>query len=90
MSTYDERVKRTVEVAEYYVKNKTTVREAGKHFGISKSTVYLDLTKRLKNVNQSLYLKAIELLKENKEIRNIRGGESTKLLHKRKRMETND
>ena len=35
---------RTVELAEYIIKNKCTVRDAAKKFGISKSTVHIDVT----------------------------------------------
>lgn len=82
-----EREIRAIEEAEYYIKNKTTIRETAKHFGVSKSTVHLDLTKRLKNINLDLYNKSLELMKSNKEIRNVRGGEATKLLHMRRRLE---
>ena len=33
---------RTVELAEYIIQNKCTVREAARKFGISKSTVHTD------------------------------------------------
>ena len=45
---------RAIELAEYIVENKTTVRAAAKKFGISKSTVHMDVSNRLKNLNPSL------------------------------------
>ena len=36
---------RACELAEYIVKNRTTVRDAAAHFGISKSTVHMEVTK---------------------------------------------
>ena len=39
---------RTVELANYIIKNKCTVREAARKFGISKSTVHKDLSERRK------------------------------------------
>ena len=36
---------RAMEIARYIVDNNTTVRQAAKHFGISKSTVHTDVTK---------------------------------------------
>lgn len=36
---------RAMESARYIVKNKATVRQAAKVFGISKSTVHIDVTK---------------------------------------------
>lgn len=36
---------RTVELANYIIENKCTVRDAAKKFGISKSTVHTEVTK---------------------------------------------
>ena len=36
---------RAVELAEYIVENKTTVRAAAKQFGVSKSTVHMDVAR---------------------------------------------
>lgn len=36
---------RAIELAEYIIKNKATVRDAAKKFGISKSTVHIDVAK---------------------------------------------
>ena len=36
---------RAMEIARYIIDNNTTVRQAAKHFGISKSTVHTDVTK---------------------------------------------
>lgn len=76
MNTYIEA--RTITVANYIIDKKCTVREAGKKFGISKSTVHKDVTERLKYINGSLWEKVSEILKENKEERHIRGGIATK------------
>ena len=43
-----------MEIARYIIDNNTTVRQAAKHFGISKSTVHKDVTERLAQVNPSL------------------------------------
>ena len=40
---------RAIEIARYIIDNNTTVRQAAKHFGISKSTVHKDVTERLEN-----------------------------------------
>ena len=45
---------RACDLAVYIIENKTTVRKAAKHFGISKSTVHKDLTERLRTVNPAL------------------------------------
>ena len=36
---------RAMEIARYIIDNNTTVRQAAKHYGISKSTVHTDVTK---------------------------------------------
>lgn len=69
---------RTIELAEYIIKNKTTVRDAAKKFGISKSTVHNDVSERLKKINPLLYNEVRKILDINKAERHIRGGMATK------------
>ena len=45
---------RSVELGEYIVKNKSTVRAAAKVFGISKSTVHTDVTQKLEEIDPGL------------------------------------
>ena len=68
---------RAVELGEYIVENKATVRAAAKEFGISKSTVHMDVAERLK-VNPVLYAEVRSILELNKAQRHIRGGLATK------------
>ena len=72
-----------MEIARYIIDNNTTVRQAAKHFGISKSTVHKDVTERLVQVNPSLAAEARKVLDVNKSERHIRGGLATreKYLH---------
>ena len=72
-----------MEIARYIIDNNTTVRQAAKHFGISKSTVHKDVTERLAQVNPSLAAEARKVLDVNKSERHIRGGLATreKYLH---------
>ena len=72
MKTYIE--ERAMEIARYIIDNNTTVRQAAKHFGISKSTVHKDVTERLVQVNPSLAAEARKVLDVNKSERHIRGG----------------
>jgi putative DeoR family transcriptional regulator (stage III sporulation protein D) len=74
---------RAVEIAEYIVETKATVRQAAKKFGISKSTVHKDITERLQQCNPSLAAEARKILDLNKSERHIRGGLATreKYLH---------
>lgn len=69
---------RSVELAEYLISQKATVRSTAKKFGVSKSTVHKDVTERLKKINPQLYKQVAEVLKINKEERHIRGGLATK------------
>ncbi|MCR4926168.1 MAG: sporulation transcriptional regulator SpoIIID [Clostridiales bacterium] len=68
---------RAVELGEYIIKNKATVRAAAKEFGISKSTVHIDVSERLKKINPQLYLEVKKILEINKAQRHIRGGLAT-------------
>ena len=38
---------RAVEIAEYIIETKATVRQTAKKFGVSKSTVHIDVTKEV-------------------------------------------
>ena len=69
---------RCVIFAEHLISQKTTVRGVAAQFGISKSTVHKDIAHTLKKINYPLYLKAKEILEQNKQERHIRGGEATR------------
>ncbi len=74
---------RAVELGEYIVAHKSTVRAAAKKFGISKSTVHTDVAQRLKKLSPSLYAQVREVLEVNKAQRHIRGGLATKEKYKK-------
>ncbi|MBO5440400.1 MAG: sporulation transcriptional regulator SpoIIID [Clostridia bacterium] len=69
---------RCEKLARYIIENKSTVREAAKKFGISKSTVHKDVTEKLSKINNVLYCEVAKILEINKSERHIRGGEATK------------
>lgn len=69
---------RAVELANYIIENKSTVRATAQKFGISKSTVHKDLTERLYYADRSLFYRVKELLEFNKSQRHIRGGLATR------------
>ena len=73
---------RACALAAYIIENRATVRAAAKKFGISKSTVHMDLQTRLPSVNRTLYLQVKEVLEENKAERHIRGGIATRKKYK--------
>ena len=69
---------RAVEIANYIIETKATVRQAAKKFGISKSTVHKDCTDRLKQLNPGLASEVRQVLDVNKQERHIRGGLATR------------
>jgi putative DeoR family transcriptional regulator, stage III sporulation protein D len=69
---------RALELANYILDKKATVRTAAKNFGISKSTVHKDVTERLSQINPILAEMVKLILEENKAERHIRGGLATK------------
>lgn len=69
---------RILKEANMMLKTKKTVRELSNVFGVSKSTVHKDLKYRLIRLDHELYKKVEKILKFHKEVRHLRGGESTK------------
>ena len=70
---------RALEIAEYIVKEKATVRQAAGVFGVSKSTVHKDVTERLPRINPLVAIMVKDILDTNKAERHIRGGIATKM-----------
>ena len=75
---------RVVEIAEYIVEQRETVRGAAKHFGCSKSTVHKYMTERLEHLHPELHRQVREVLEQNKAERHIRGGMATKMKYERR------
>lgn len=73
---------RAINLAQYIIDSKDTVRGAAKKFGISKSTVHKDVSERLKKINPNLAKKVRIILDENKAERHIRGGMATKMKYR--------
>lgn len=78
---------RVCKLAAYIIENRSTVREAAKRFGISKSTVHKDMTYRLRRQNNLLYEQVREVLRVNKMERHIRGGMATREKYRERRGE---
>lgn len=70
--------KRVVEIAEYILASGDTMRGAGKHFAVSKSTVHKDISERLIEVDSTLFKKVRKVVEKNLAERHIRGGMMTK------------
>ena len=66
----------------FIIENKSTIRECAKWFGVSKSTVHNDISKKLKLTNKFLFNQVYKVLNYNLLVRHIRGGEATKQMYK--------
>ncbi|GIM29686.1 sporulation transcriptional regulator SpoIIID [Clostridium polyendosporum] len=73
---------RVLEVAQYIIDSKATIRKTAKVFGVSKSTIHKDMTERLPKINPTIAQEAKIILDLNKAERHIRGGKATKLKYK--------
>lgn len=74
---------RAVEIANYIIEHKATVRQAAKYYGISKSTVHKDITDRLCQVNPALAAETRKIIDVNKLERHIQwwNGNEGKNMH---------
>lgn len=69
---------RCEKLGKYIIDNNATVRQTAIAFGMSKSTVHIDVTKRLSNISPNLAKQVDKVLQQNKSMRHIRGGQATK------------
>jgi len=74
--------KRVLDISQYILDSKQTVRQTAQVFGVSKSTVHKDVTERLPTINKRLSVKVKSILDLNKSERHIRGGEATRKKYK--------
>ena len=81
----DDLERRARELAVYLIESRTTIRDAAKHFSVSKSTVHKDLSERLREIDRSLYVQVKEILEQNKAERHLRGGDATKRKYQKQR-----
>ncbi|WP_315116577.1 sporulation transcriptional regulator SpoIIID [uncultured Clostridium sp.] len=73
---------RVLEVANYIISSKATIRKTAKVFGVSKSTIHKDMTERLPKINPQIAEEAKIIMDYNKSERHIRGGKATKMKYK--------
>ena len=74
--------KRAIISGRYIVETGATVRKCARIFGMSKSTVHTDVTKRLGGIDRNLYDQVRRVLDKNKTERHLRGGEATRQKYK--------
>ena len=68
---------RVLEIAQYIIDTKATVRQAAKEFKISKSSVHKDMSERLPQISKTMAREVKKILEINKAERHIRGGHAT-------------
>lgn len=73
---------RVLDVANYIIESKATIRKTAMIFGVSKSTIHKDMTERLPKINPQIADEAKNVLELNKSERHIRGGKATQLKYK--------
>lgn len=80
--------KRVIDIADYIIKTKNTIRQTAQEFKVSKSTVHKDIKERLYEIDKEKYNNIKKIMHEHLEIRHIKGGESTRQLFLRKKQLT--
>ena len=81
----DDLERRARDLAVYLIERRTTIRDAAKHFSVSKSMVHKDLSERLERIDRTLYAQVKEILEQNKAERHIRGGDATRRKYQKNR-----
>ncbi len=81
-------IKRVLDIADYIIDTKDTIRETAKKFNVSKSTVHKDIGERLVGIDLIKYNLVKEIMNEHLETRHLKGGESTRQLFLRKKQVT--
>ena len=70
--------RRCLVIAQYMLEHRATVRQAASVFGLSKSAVHKDMVSRLPTLDKRLGREVAALLRHNKAVRHLRGGEATR------------
>ena len=69
---------RAISLGRYILKTGKTVRQTAVVYGISKSTVHNDVSKKLPLIDPRLFKKVDRILQKNFKEKHLRGGEATK------------
>lgn len=69
---------RVLDIADYLIRHKCTVRTVADVFCVSKSTAHKDLSERLPQIDKQRYRRICDILTDNWNVRYLRGGEATK------------
>ncbi len=84
---HDYIARRCIEIGQYIVETGATVRAAAAKFGVSKSSVHKDMGERLPQVHAALARQVQSVLRYNKQVRHLRGGEATRCKYVRCRQQ---
>lgn len=76
-------INRVLEVSNYIINTKNTIRDTAKVFNVSKSTIHKDISDRLIDIDYNKYIIIEDILKNHIETRHILGGQSTKLKYEK-------
>ncbi len=74
----DDITKRVLLEAEYIISTHSTLRQTAQLFGVSKSTVHVDMSNRLRKLNAKKHNKIEKILQINFSEKHIRGGNATR------------
>lgn len=69
---------RAISLGKYILKTGKTVRQTAVVYGISKSTVHNDISKKLRFIDPRLFERVDKILQKNFSEKHFRGGEATK------------
>ncbi len=69
---------RAITIGSYIVDTKSTIRQAASKFGMSKTSIHNDMRKILPQCDGELTKLVSDVMEENKSLRHIRGGETTR------------
>ena len=77
---------RCITIARYMLEHRATVRQAAAVYGLSKSSVHKDMCVYLPKIDARLGREIAALLKYNKAVRHLRGGEATRRRYREARL----
>lgn len=74
---------RVLKEANHIINTNDTIRKTAGKFNVSKSTVYTDLSERLKEIDNNMQKEINSIFKDHERTKHLRGGEVTKKKYKR-------
>lgn len=81
---------RTISEARYIADTRCTLRQCAARFNVGKSTVHVDMTKRLPELDGKMWVRVSKILNYNGKTKHIRGGQTTKNRYAEKNKRKND